>query len=410
MGLMQQYAYFVGVDWATEAHEVSIVAIDRQVLGGKSFENTAAGLHALCAFIEQVCGADREAVAIGIEVPRGALVETLVERGFHVYSINPKQPDRFRDRHTPAGAKDDRLDAFVLGDSLRTDMPCFRRVSFDDPEMIELRELSRLDADLSETRNRLANQLREQLMRYAPHYLSLCPAADEPWFWALFIAAADPANAARMTAAKAKKLLQSHRIRRHSTEDILAVVKQPALTVAPGTIPAAVMRGKIVIAQLTVVDAERHAVRKRIDAVVEALAAPKADGHSDAAILCSLPGVGSLVAATVLSEASQAIAARDYDALRAHAGVAPVTKRSGKRLTVIMRQACNERLRNALYHWARVSMQRDPVTKVKYAALRARGHSHGRALRGVADGLLRMLFGMLKGGSLFDMTRRRSIA
>jgi transposase len=108
----------------------------------------------------------------------------------------------------------------------------------------------------------------------------------------------------------------------------------------------------------------------------------------------------------MLSEAAQSIAARDYSAFRAHAGVAPVTKRSGKRLSVIMRQACNDRLRNALYHWARVSMQKDPVTKLKYASLRARGHSHGRALRGVADGLLRLLFGMLKGGSLFDMERR----
>ena len=35
------------------------------------------------------------------------MVETLVERGFHVYAINPKQLDRFRDRHSVPGAKDD---------------------------------------------------------------------------------------------------------------------------------------------------------------------------------------------------------------------------------------------------------------------------------------------------------------
>ena len=38
----------------------------------------------------------------------------------------------------------------------------------------------------------------------------------------------------------------------------------------------------------------------------------------------------------MLSEAAQAIAARDYPAFGVHAGVAPVTKRSGKRLSVIM--------------------------------------------------------------------------
>jgi hypothetical protein len=62
-------------------------------------------------------------IAVAIEVPRGAVVESLVERGFAVYSINPKQLDRFRDRHTVAGAKDDRRDAFVLADSVSRRAP-----------------------------------------------------------------------------------------------------------------------------------------------------------------------------------------------------------------------------------------------------------------------------------------------
>ena len=50
------------------------------------------------------------------------------ERRFAVYSLNPKQMDRFRDRHpvpgaTVPGAKDDSRDAFVMADSLRTDLP-----------------------------------------------------------------------------------------------------------------------------------------------------------------------------------------------------------------------------------------------------------------------------------------------
>jgi hypothetical protein len=59
-------------------------------------------------------------MAIAIEVPHGTLVEELLELGFSVCSINPKQLDRFRDRYFPAGAKDDGRDAFVLADSLRT--------------------------------------------------------------------------------------------------------------------------------------------------------------------------------------------------------------------------------------------------------------------------------------------------
>jgi surfactin synthase thioesterase subunit len=65
--------------------------------------------------------------------------------------------------------------------------------------------------------------------------------------------------------------------------------------------------------------------------------------------------IGNLVAATLPAEASQALNQLDYRALRAYSGIAPVTKRSGKRLSVMIRQACNERLRNAIYHWSQLS-------------------------------------------------------
>jgi Transposase len=88
------------------------------------------------------------------------VVETLVERGFQVYAINPKQLDRCRDRPSLAGAKDDRRDAFVLGDSLRTDRHCFRRVRRDDPMVIQVRELSPVAGAFACGRARFAYQAR----------------------------------------------------------------------------------------------------------------------------------------------------------------------------------------------------------------------------------------------------------
>jgi hypothetical protein len=55
-----------------------------------------------------------------------------------------------------------------------------------------------------------------------------------------------------------------------------------------------------------------------------------------------------------------------------------------------------------MYHWARVAVQHDPKSKAKYAALRGRGHSHGRALRSVADRLLNGACAMLKNATLFN--------
>jgi hypothetical protein len=76
-----------------------------------------------------------------------------------VFSINPKQLDRFRDRFSVAGAKDDRRDAFVLAHCLRTDGPLFRPLRTDDPRLVRLRELSRGEDALRGDLRRQSNQL-----------------------------------------------------------------------------------------------------------------------------------------------------------------------------------------------------------------------------------------------------------
>ena len=92
------------------------------------------------------------------------------------------------------------------------------------------------------------------------------------------------------------------------------------------------------------------------------------------------------------AEAPQALARRDYKALRCICGVAPVTRRSGKSLLVVRRRSAHARLRDAVYHWARSAVQLDAVSKAKYAALRDCGHGHARALRSVADRLLAVAY------------------
>lgn len=111
-----------------------------------------------------------------IEVPNGAVVESLLERGFAVFRLNPKQLERFRDRFSPAGAKDDRLDAYLLADSARTDLHCFQRLQVPPAEMIRLRELVLTEEELKGDLRRSANRLRELLHRYYPQMLLLCMA------------------------------------------------------------------------------------------------------------------------------------------------------------------------------------------------------------------------------------------
>jgi hypothetical protein len=128
-------------------------------LGEERFEHSGEGIGKCIGWVLQMAGGDASSIAVAIEVPHGAMVESLVEHNLAVFAINPKQMDRFRDRHTVAGAKDDDLDAFVMADSLRTDQRCFHRVELDEPAVLRLRELSRMADEMRTDSNRLANQL-----------------------------------------------------------------------------------------------------------------------------------------------------------------------------------------------------------------------------------------------------------
>ncbi len=170
---------------------------------------------------------------------------------------------------------------------------------------------------------------------------------------------------------------------------------------------ASIGRVKAIIARIRLLNRQIDEAHHRLDRLTTELARsqesePGQVKQHDAEILASLPGVGRIVLATLLAEAWDALQRRDYAALRSLTGVAPVTKRSGKSLIVIRRQACQQRLSNAMYHWARVAIQHDRISRAKYAALRARGHSHGRALRSVADRLLNVACAMLKTGTTFN--------
>ena len=402
------FQFFAGIDWGSEKHRVCLISRDGQIVAERWIEHSGDSLAELAAWLRQHTSDSPSLLAAAIEIPRGAIVETLLEHGFTVFSINPKQLDRFRDRYSPAGAKDDRRDALVLADALRTDMHCFRAVKLDQPAMIRLRELSRLDDELAQEQNRAVNRLREQFHRFFPQLLQLSECADEPWLWALFELAPSPLRAARLTEAKVARLLQQHRIRRLTAAQLRAVLKTKPLTLAPGAAEAAAEHALLLLPRLWLLHQQRADLGRRINAVLDELATPAEDKqeHRDAAILLSLPGLGRKIAATMLSEASQAIADRDYHALRCYSGAAPITRQSGKKKIVLMRRGINQRLRNALYHWARVSVVFDPQSKKRYAAMRACGHSHGRALRGMADRWLKTLTSMLTTRTLYDAQRR----
>ena len=402
--------WFVGIDWATQSHCVCLLDVEGRRVNERDFAHGGAGLTEMRDWLLEKTKAAPGQIAVAIETPHGPVVETLLDHAFPVFAINPKQLDRFRDRFTVAGAKDDSRDARVLGSALRTDRQAFRRLAADDPLVIELREWSRMAEELQQERTRLANRVRQQLWRYYPQAVELTDDVADDWFLALWQRVPTPAAAAKVSEETIVRVLKEHRIRRLDAATVLQTLRKTPLFVAPGTTEAACAHIGHLAARLRLVNQqikEAHRALDRLCAKLEAATESPSGQHCeqrDVTILRSWPGIGRIVLATLLTEATEPLRARDYHALRALAGTAPVTRRSGKQCFVIRRLACNRRLQTAIHHWSRVAIQHDTAARRRYDALRRRGHGHARALRSVGDRLLHALCTTLKRQTPYNPT------
>ncbi len=412
-------SWYAAVDWASEKHDIVVTDCVGKRLGRLQVEHSGEGLARMADWLVATASDTPAEIHVAIEVPHGPIVDTLIERGFNVYSINPKQVDRFRDRFTVAGAKDDSRDCDVMASALRTDKHCFRLLATRDPLIIELREWSHMHEEHGRDRRRYTSRLREQLLRYFPAFLEFEGDLDADWKLELLERAPTPSSANKLSRLRVTKILERNRVRGRDAQEVLATLQQPAVVTSAGTTEAAAAHVTALLASIRLAKQLEKEAKAQVGSITDRLLDPISENSEpasdacaqrpvqtatqrDAAILLSFPGIGRLNLATLLTEATDGVRDRNYQALRCQGGVAPVTKQSGKSRYVVQRWACNKRLANALLHWARVAIQHDPASRTKYQALRARGKSWGRALRDVADRLLYVACAALKSGTLYN--------
>src|SRR6516225_4082915 len=275
--------WFVGIDWASQEHVVSLCDGEGKKIGERKFPHSGSGLAEMIAWLLKASGGEPDQIHVAIETPHGPIVEVLLERGFNVYSINPKQLDRFRDRFTVSGAKDDSRDADVLTDSLRTDMRAFRKLSIADPVIVELREWSPIDEELKVEHVRLTNRLKHQLWRYYPQLLELVDDVGASWFLDLFEAVPTPEKAASVREKTIARILKNHRIRRFDAAHVLSELCKPALAVAPGTIEAATARIRGLIERIRMINGQLADAQRQLERLCKKLSEPVADGNGETA-------------------------------------------------------------------------------------------------------------------------------
>ena len=387
-----------GVDWAKDDHAVCIVDADGEILDRFTVEHTAAGLKRL---ISRLLGA--EVSEVGIERGDGPVVEALLTAGLIVLVIAPNQLKNLRGRYGSAGNKDDRYDAYVLADVVRTDRRRLTHLTRSTPATIALRSSVRARRDLVEHRVAAANQLRAHLQIVLPGIVGLFSALDSQTSLAFLERFNTQAKVDWLTPARLRAWLTK--------------------VGYSGKVPPEALHQRLVAAPrgTTDVDAEAHAattlafvaVLRTLNIQIAALADSIADqfeAHPDAHIVKSLPRAGTLRAARLLAEIGDARGRfPTAESLACLAGVAPSTRQSGKVKAVTFRWSADHQLRDALCDFAGDCRRANPWAEDLYQRARARGHDHPHAVRILGRAWANIIWRCWQDGVAYDPTRHNAL-
>jgi transposase len=290
------------------------------------------------------------------------LVDALLAAGLTVVVIGSRQVKNLRSRYISSGGKDDRFDAFVLADTLRTDRARLRPLVPDSPATVALRAAVRARRDLVAHRVSACNQLRAHLAVAFPGAIGLFSELDSPVSLA-FLAAFPGQQAAARLDEQALAAWLATVPRRGNTAP--AGVLAARLAAAPRGAAGADAAQAAVTAQLAAATA---GLAGRVRALEAEIAAQLA-AHPDQHIFTSLPRAGTLRAARLLAETGDCRARYpDPWSLAGLAGVAPVTRRSGTYISHEFRWNVNRQLRDAICDFAGGSRHASPWAATVYAA------------------------------------------
>src|SRR5271166_6315526 len=82
--------FFVGIDWASETHQVCLVAADGKIIGERAFAHGGAGLAEMCDWLVTTSGEEPPLVAVAIEVPHGPISSgAIIRRRSNSVTISP---------------------------------------------------------------------------------------------------------------------------------------------------------------------------------------------------------------------------------------------------------------------------------------------------------------------------------
>ncbi|MGW6604854.1 IS110 family transposase [Streptomyces sp. NPDC055036] len=385
---------FIGWDWATETHDVTVMDDAGKRVDRWEFAHTEEGFaRTLARLGKHGHPAD---LPVMIETSRGLAVDRLLAAGHPVVPVHPNASHAMRPRWGASKAKTDAGDSMKLADYLRTDGHLLPRLEPTEQATLDLQALTRTRADHVEARIAAVNQLTALLDMHWPGGKAVFANLDSDIAMAFLERYPTPASAAKLTAGRLEAWCKRHAYSGRKPGNVLV----ERLRTAP---KAASRLGEPVVEQLVRVQVQlvqgiRATIRTLDKAIAEAV-----ETHPYGPLFATMPRIGRVSLGQIIGEVGPLLErARTSEQLIAEAGVVPVTRASGKSRTVAFRFATNRRARVALTAFADNSRHGSDWAAKIYNDARARQKRHPHAIRILARAWLRVMWACWRDGTCYD--------
>ena len=378
--------FYLGIDIGKNTHVASLVDDKKKVIfKAFSFSNSIDGAESLILKLE----AFKNELEVGMEATGHywlSLYSYLVEKNFTVRVINPIQTDGWRQGIEIRKRKTDIIDSLLIADLLR--YGDFVETSLSNEDYLSLRNLSRFRSYLISSIGDLKRKTIALLDQVFPEYASSFSNIFGKTSKEILSNFSTPSDFEDINSDDLNTFLESVTRKNYASKKIDELSKKASSSFGINfCLDSFSLQIKMLIEQISFIQNQVSNVENEIEVLLEKLNSP----------ITTIPGIGSVNAATILGEIGDIKRFSNPSKLVAYAGLDASVSQSGEYESTYnhMSKRGSPYLRRALFQSALRAEFCDPVFSNYYQKKISEGKHHLVATNAVARKLCHTIFAVL---------------
>lgn len=378
--------FYLGIDIGKNTHVASLVDDKKKVIfKAFSFSNSIDGAESLILKLE----AFKNELEVGMEATGHywlSLYSYLVEKNFTVRVINPIQTDGWRQGIEIRKRKTDIIDSLLIADLLR--YGDFVETSLSNEDYLSLRNLSRfryyLISSIGDLKRKTIALLDQVFPEYASSFSNIFGKTSKE----ILSNFSTPSDFEDINSDDLNTFLESVTRKNYASKKIDELSKKASSSFGINfCLDSFSLQIKMLIEQISFIQNQVSDVENEIEVLLEKLNSP----------ITTIPGIGSVNAATILGEIGDIKRFSNPSKLVAYAGLDASVSQSGEYESTYnhMSKRGSPYLRRALFQSALRAEFCDPVFSDYYQKKISEGKHHLVATNAVARKLCHTIFAVL---------------